>query len=139
LPPTHHVAGNVWLLPLVLLGGILVVRKLRRFDLVATFFGVALATILATTDPSQYGTALAETFSSSPLLFFAFVMLTEPLTAPTIRWPRIAFAGIVGFLFAPTIHIGSFYFTPALALLVGNVFAYAVSPKGRFVLTLERI
>ncbi|TGQ53097.1 hypothetical protein EN836_17005 [Mesorhizobium sp. M1C.F.Ca.ET.193.01.1.1] len=138
-PATWWVGGNVWLLPLVLLGGILVVRKLRRFDLVATFFGVALATILATTDPSQYGTALAETFSSSPLLFFAFVMLTEPLTAPTIRWPRIAFAGIVGFLFAPNIHIGSFYFTPELALLVGNVFAYAVSPKGRFVLTLERI
>jgi len=66
-------------------------------------------------------------------------MLTEPLTAPTTRWPRIAFAAIVGFLFAPNIHIGSFYFTPELALLAGNLFAYAVSPKGRFVLTLERI
>ncbi|TGP82944.1 hypothetical protein EN865_34270, partial [bacterium M00.F.Ca.ET.222.01.1.1] len=54
-PATWWVGGNVWLLPLVLLGGILVGRKLRRFDLVATFFGVALATILATTDPSQYG------------------------------------------------------------------------------------
>ncbi|TGT36228.1 FAD-dependent oxidoreductase, partial [Mesorhizobium sp. M4B.F.Ca.ET.169.01.1.1] len=39
----------------------------------------------------------------------------------------------------PNIHIGSFYFTPELALLAGNLFAYAVSPKGRFVLTLERI
>ena len=66
-------------------------------------------------------------------------MLTEPLTAPTARWPRLAFAAIVGFLFAPNIHIGSFYFTPELALLAGNLFAYAVSPKGRFVLTLERI
>ncbi|MDG4881895.1 RnfABCDGE type electron transport complex subunit D [Mesorhizobium sp. WSM4884] len=138
-PATWWVGGNVWLLPLVLAGGALVVRKLRRLDLVATFFGAALATILVTTDPSQYGTALWETFSSSPLLFFAFVMLTEPLTAPTTRWPRIAFAGIVGFLFAPNVHIGSFYFTPELALLVGNLFAYAVSPKGRFVLTLERI
>lgn len=138
-PATWWVGGNVWLLPLVLAGGVLVVRKLRRLDLVATFFGVALATILATTDPSRYGTALTETFGSSPLLFFAFVMLTEPLTAPTIRWPRIVFAGIVGVLFAPNIHVGSFYFTPELALLVGNLFAYAVSPKGRFVLTLERI
>ena len=138
-PATWWVGGNVWLLPLVLVGGALVVRKLRRLDLVATFFGVALTTILATTDPSQYGTALAETFGSSPLLFFAFVMLTEPLTAPTTRWPRIAFAGIVGFLYAPNIHIGSFYLTPELALLVGNLFAYAMGPKGRFVLTLERI
>ncbi|TIT85996.1 MAG: hypothetical protein E5W41_07750, partial [Mesorhizobium sp.] len=82
---------------------------------------------------------LKETLSSSPLLFFAFVMLTEPLTAPTKRWPRIAFACIVGFLFAPNIHIGSFYFTPELALLTGNLFAYSVGPKGRFVLILERI
>lgn len=138
-PATWWVGGNAWLLPFVLVGGVLLVRKLRRLDLVATFFGVALVTILATTGPSQYGSALRETFSSSPLLFFAFVMLTEPLTAPTTRWPRIAFAAIVGFLFAPNIHIGSFYFTPELALLAGNLFAYAVGPKGRFVLTLERI
>ena len=44
-------------------------------------------------------------------------MLTEPLTAPTTRLPRLAFAALVGFLFAPNVHIGSFYFTPELALL----------------------
>lgn len=138
-PATWWVGGNLWLLPVVLVGGILIVRKLRRLDLFATFVAVALATILATTDPSQYGVALKETLTSSPLLFFAFVMLTEPLTAPTTRLPRIAFAAIVGFLFAPNIHIGSFYFTPELALLAGNLFAYAAGPRGRFVLTLERI
>ncbi|MGB3539767.1 MAG: RnfABCDGE type electron transport complex subunit D [Mesorhizobium sp.] len=136
---TWWVGGSLPLLPVVLVGGVLVVRKLRRLDLVATFVVVALATIFATTEPSQYGAVLAETFRSSPLLFFAFVMLTEPLTAPTMRWPRIAFAAIVGFLIAPNIHVGSFYFTPELALLVGNLFAFAVNPKGRFILTLERI
>ncbi|TJX65194.1 MAG: hypothetical protein E5W21_10800, partial [Mesorhizobium sp.] len=129
-PATWWVGGNLPLLPLVLVGGMLIVRKLRRLDLVSTFAMVALATILATSDPSQYWTALAETFGSSPLLFFAFVMLTEPLTAPTMRWARIVFAAIVGFLFAPNIHIGSFYFTPELALLAGNLFAYAAGPKG---------
>jgi len=100
---------------------------------------VALVTVLATTEPAQYGTAFKQTLNSSPLLFFAFVMLTEPLTAPAQRWPRIAFAAVVGFLFAPNIHVGSLYFTPELALLAGNLFAYSVGPKGRFVLTLERI
>ncbi|TPJ54761.1 RnfABCDGE type electron transport complex subunit D [Mesorhizobium sp. B2-6-4] len=138
-PATWWVGGTLPLLPLVLIGGMLIVRKLRRLDLVSTFIAMALATIMATSDPSQYWTALAETLGSSPLLFFAFVMLTEPLTAPTMRWPRIAFAAITGFLFAPDIHIGSFYFTPELALLAGNLFAYAAGPKGRFVLTLERI
>jgi len=138
-PATWWVGGNPWLLPFVLIGGILVVRKLRRLDLVATFLLVALVTVLATTEPAQYGTAFKQTLNSSPLLFFAFVMLTEPLTAPAQRWPRIAFAAVVGFLFAPNIHVGSLYFTPELALLAGNLFAYSVGPKGRFVLTLERI
>ncbi|WP_292431045.1 RnfABCDGE type electron transport complex subunit D [Mesorhizobium sp.] len=138
-PATWWIGGSLWLLPFVLVGGILVVRKLRRLDLVATFVIAALLTILATTERSLYGDTLRETVSSSPLLFFAFVMLTEPLTAPTTRWSRIAFAAIVGVLFAPNVHIGSFYLTPELALLAGNLFAYAVGPKGRFVLTLERI
>jgi Na+-transporting NADH:ubiquinone oxidoreductase subunit NqrB len=138
-PATWWVGGNLPLLPVVFVGGLLIMRKLRRLDLVATFIGTALLTVLATTEPSQYLTALTQTLSSSPLLFFAFVMLTEPLTAPTTRWPRIAFAAIVGFLFAPNIHVGSFYFTPELALLTGNLFAYALSPKGRLVLTLESI
>ncbi|WP_027059720.1 RnfABCDGE type electron transport complex subunit D [Mesorhizobium loti] len=138
-PATWWVGGNLPLLPVVLAGGLLIVRKLRRLDLVATFIIVALAVTLSTTEPSQYSTALIETLGSSPLFFFAFVMLTEPLTAPTMRLSRIAFAAIVGFLFAPNIHVGSFYFTPELALLVGNLFAYVVSPKGRLVLTLERI
>jgi ferredoxin-NADP reductase/Na+-translocating ferredoxin:NAD+ oxidoreductase RnfD subunit len=138
-PATWWIGGNLYLLPVVVIGGVLIVRKLRRADLVATFLVVALATILGTTDPSQAWTALTQTFGSSPLLFFAFVMLTEPLTAPTMRWSRIGFAAIVGFLFAPNVHIGSFYFTPELALLSGNLFAFAAGPKGRLVLTLERI
>jgi ferredoxin-NADP reductase len=138
-PATWWVAGNLPLLPIVLLGGLLLIRKLQRLDLVATFILTNLATVLATTPSSQYLTALGEALRSSPLFFFAFVMLTEPLTAPTTRLPRLIFAALVGFLFAPNIHIGSFYFTPELALLVGNLFACAIGPRGRFVLTLERI
>jgi ferredoxin-NADP reductase/Na+-translocating ferredoxin:NAD+ oxidoreductase RnfD subunit len=138
-PATWWVGGNLPLLPIILIGGLLVVRKLQRFDMVATFILMALATVLATTAPSQYGTAVTMTFLSSPLLFFAFVMLTEPLTAPTMRLPSLSFGTLVGFLFTPNVHIGTFYFTPELALLIGNLFAYVVSPKGRFVLTLERI
>lgn len=138
-PASWWVAGNLPLLPVVLVGGLLVLRKLRRFDMVAVFVVSALVTTLATAAPAQYGTVLTETLRSSPMLFFAFVMLTEPLTAPTQRMPQLAFAAIVGFFFAPNVHIGSFYFTPELALLIGNLFAYAAGPRRRFVLTLERI
>jgi ferredoxin-NADP reductase len=123
----------------VLIGGSLLVRKLHRFDLVVTFVLVTIATVLATTAPADYGMALRETLLSSPMFFFAFVMLTEPITAPTMPLPSIAFGALVGFLFAPNVHIGSIYFTPELALLIGNLFAFAVGPRGRLLLTLERI
>ncbi len=52
-PATWWVGGNLPLLPVVLIGGVLIVRKLQRFDLVATFILVALGTVLATTAPAQ--------------------------------------------------------------------------------------
>jgi ferredoxin-NADP reductase len=40
-------------------------------------------------------------------------------------------------LFAPQIHVGGFYFTPELALVIGNLFSYMVSPKRKMLLTLK--
>jgi ferredoxin-NADP reductase/Na+-translocating ferredoxin:NAD+ oxidoreductase RnfD subunit len=138
-PATWWVGGNLPLLPVVFIGGVLIVRKLHRLDLILTFMAVVFVTILATTAPSNDIMTISETLKHSPIFFFAFVMLTEPLTQPATRLPRLIFAALVGFLYSPNVHIGSFYFTPELALMVGNVFAWAISPKGRFVLTLERI
>ena len=50
-PATWWVGGNLPLLPMVLVGGVLIVRKLRRLDLVATFVLSATATVLATAEP----------------------------------------------------------------------------------------
>lgn len=138
-PATWWIGGNLQLLPVVLLGGVIMVRKLRRFDLVGLFILANIATALAGTSPSHFGTVIRETFLSSPLFFFAFVMLTEPLTAPTTRWPRLAFATLVGILASPNVHFGSFYLTPEIALLIGNLFTYLVSPKGRLAIVLQRI
>lgn len=138
-PATWWVAGNLALLPVVLACGILLVRKLRRFDLAAVFALAVAATILATTEPSQWTATLLETVKSSPLLFFAFVMLTEPLTAPTGRISRLIFAGIVGVLFAPSAHIGWFYLTPELALLIGNFLTFLVGRDRRVALTLKAV
>lgn len=133
---TWWVGGNLALLPFVVIGGLLIVRKIRRADLVAAFSVVALATIIATAPTSDFVTPIVQTLMHSSFFFLALVMLTEPLTMPPSRWLRVAYAAIVGFLFAPNIHLGSFYFSPELALIIGNVFVYFVSPKGRFLLTL---
>jgi ferredoxin-NADP reductase/Na+-translocating ferredoxin:NAD+ oxidoreductase RnfD subunit len=138
-PATWWVGGNLTLLPFVLIGGLLVVRKIQRFDMVGAYLLANLATTLVTTPSGALDEALTQSLLYSPLLFAGLAMLTEPLTAPHAKGSRIAYGAIVGALCSPNIHLGDFYLTPEIALLIGNVFAYAVGPKGRFRLTLVRI
>ncbi len=108
--------GNPYMLIPVLIGGLLVVRKLQRFNLILSFFAIYLILI-----PSM--------FLESPILFFAFIMLIEPQTTPPTKKLQIIYGGLVG--------LGSFYFTPEAALLAGNIFAYIVSPKEKLLLKLK--
>jgi len=132
--------GTLNMLPFVLAGGLLIVRKIRRTDLVLSFIISALATIsiLAIFKGSDVPNTLFRMLKDSAFFFFAFIMLTEPLTAPTTKWLRIIFGALVGFLFAPALHIGSFYSTPELALVIGNIFAYIMSPKEKLFLKLKK-
>jgi len=126
------VGGNLVLLPFVLAGGLLVVRKLQRFDLVFSFLAAAAAGIILTNPLLDPATAAEKAFLHTSILFFAFVMLTEPLTTPPTRSRRILYGAFVGAIFSPAIHVGSIYATPELALLAGNVFSYLMSPKAKY-------
>lgn len=134
--------GTTWLAVPTLLAGLFVARKLRRLDSVLVFLGVTTVLSLAFgfSEGRTILTVLDNTWLNSPALFVAFFMLTEPLTAPPGQVGRITFAAIAGTLVTPAIHIGELYFTPELALVIANAFAYVVSPKDRLLLTLrERI
>ncbi|MEP7358469.1 MAG: RnfABCDGE type electron transport complex subunit D, partial [Anaerolineales bacterium] len=137
--PASWWVGAPAMLPFVALGGLLVVRKLGRFDLVLSFVLAALAAVagLSLLAGQPVGTALQQTLLSSPLLFVASIILTEPLTTPPTRRLRVVYGLLVGALSAPQIHLGGFYMTPELAILAGNVYAYIVSPKARLILQLK--
>ena len=131
--------GTMVMAPFVLVGGLMIVRKLKRKDLTLSFFIVALATIFTFVflkGGDVFNTA-SKALLYSPILFFTFIMITEPLTTPPSRFLRILYGTLVGFMFAPQVHIGTFYFTPELALLFGNIFSYLVSPKKRLTLKLK--
>lgn len=138
-PASWWVGSAPMLLP-VLLGGVLIARKLRRFDLVLSFLGVSLATSLALSvfAGDNPFSALVSVWLYSPLVFFAAVILTEPLTAPPTRRLRVVYGALVGFLFTPQVHFGPIYVTPELALLAGNLYSYLVSPKFALGLRLKR-
>ena len=132
--------GTVVMAPFVLIGGLMIVRKIIRKDLVISFFIVAtIATVYA--GYSSIGGIFNDIwrlYGSTAIMFFAFVMLTEPLTTPPTRWLRVLYGSFVGFLFFPSLHIGSVYLTPELALVLGNLFSYLVSPKEKLMLTLQQ-
>ncbi len=132
--------GTAMLFPFTFIGGFLLVRKLQRFDMVFSFILSAFLTISVFSFISGYEilTTLKKIVLDTPILFFAFVMLTEPLTAPPTNKLRIIYGVLTGILFSPQLRIGEFYTTPESALLIGNIFSYFVSPKEKLMLILER-
>jgi ferredoxin-NADP reductase len=135
--------GTTYLIVPAIISTFLITKKIRRFDLVGSFILTACLVILIphiTGGASGILKVLQSLFLSAPILFFAGVMLTEPLTTPPTKSLQIFYGILVGVLFSPDIHIGSFYFTPEFALLTGNIFSYIVSPKEKLLLILkERI
>lgn len=131
--------GTAWMMPFVVLGGLLVVRKLQKEDMVLVFFVIALLESIFF--GLQRGADVIETLRrvtlDSSLFFLGFVMLTEPLTTPPTKKLQILYGALVGFLFSSQIHIGSIYSTPEIALVIANIFSYIVSPKIKLMLKLS--
>ncbi len=132
------VGGNLPMMAFVVIGGLLILRKIQRFDLALTFFVFALASDVVTHIGFDPISTIQKALLHTPLFFFASIMITEPLTTPPTRKWRMIYGAIVGALFSPFIAIAGISSSPELALLVGNVFSYIVSPKGKRVLTLQK-
>jgi ferredoxin-NADP reductase/Na+-translocating ferredoxin:NAD+ oxidoreductase RnfD subunit len=132
--------ANLYMMPFVIIGGLLVVRKIKRFDLVWSFFIASLLTtsIFNLINGQNLFSGMQKALVYSPMLFFDFIMLTEPMTLSPTKILRICYGGLVGFLFAPQIHIGLLYITPEMALVMGSVFSYLVSSDKKLILTLEK-
>lgn len=130
------------MLPFVILGGLFIARKIRRNELFISFGLSTLATIIflslwRSLEVEEILNNFVLLIKNSPFFFFGFVMLTEPLTAPTTKWRRVAFGILVGILSTPSFQLGSFYFTSELALVVGNIFGYIINPKEKLFLKLK--
>lgn len=131
--------GTLSMMPLVTIGGFLIVKKLRRWDLVLSFFAFTIATTAAyaLTEGRDPIDLIWRSISHTPLFFFAGIMLTEPLTTPPTKLLRMVYGGLIGILFSPQFNFAGFYTTPEMALVFGNVFSYIVSPKYKLMLSLK--
>lgn len=126
------------LLPVVTIVGLLVTWKLRHWAMVGTYVLVGLATlsVVAVVRGDIVADAVLLGISSWPLLFAGTIMLTEPLTAPTTRRWQLWYAVVAGVL---TTWQLSWLFTPELALVVGNVLAFAAGQRKGITLRLAEV
>jgi glycine betaine catabolism B len=135
---TWWVGNPTLFIPLLLLG-MLVVMKVRRWTPVLWFIGVGLAVFLF--EAWRYGDALFDSatlyFLSWPTLFLAFFMLTEPFTMPPTKTTQAWYGGLVGALSSTTLLTSYFGMTPELALLIGNVAVYPFRLRRKLFLKLE--
>ena len=133
--------GNSALWPFTLILGLLVVRKIKRFPLVLTFVGVALAfqVILFAINGSPIAASMQSVLIASPLIFLSTIMLTEPATMPPRRNQQIIFGALVAILYVGAWKIGPIYIYPEVALLIGNIYAFIVSPKFKVKLYLKEM
>ena len=119
--------GTKFMTPVVLIGGILVIRKMKRFSMLAAFFGVFIAYQLFGAGGTNLHLLWLELISTQ-LLFFGCVMLIEPQTSPTTIKKYLPYAVLVGLLYSIT----SLKLSPEAALLVGNLFTLAVAANHRY-------
>jgi glycine betaine catabolism B len=121
------VGDNALLLPVILVGGALVLSRLRYFEMVAGFAVMVLGISVAEGNLANIAgvaRSLSDMGIHSMFCFFGMVMLSEPRTTPLGRWQRVVYGALVGLLFSPFVHIGTYYFTPESALVCGNLFTF---------------
>lgn len=133
--------GSSVLWPFTLVLGLAIVTKIRRFPLFITFIVVStvLHYVLFAHAHQPIMTDMKHALLASPLIFLSTIMLTEPATMPPRRNMQITFAALIAVLYVTAWGIGPFIVYPAVALLLGNLFAYIVSPKFRVQLQLQEI
>jgi ferredoxin-NADP reductase len=116
-----------------------VIRKIWREDLFKTFIaaGFLFAIGLSLYHHLDLARVVKQIALSWPLVFFGSIMLTEPSTVPPKARDQRIYGLITGVLFSMPFSFGPIYSTPELALLIGNIYSFIVSPKFKLVLTLR--
>lgn len=118
--------GGIYLLPLIILGGILLTIKFRHHRLVISFVSVYFFAHFASGAEFSLSSILVPS-----LWFFIFVMLVEPLTAPpAIKHRQLIFGGFVAlcYISLPKL-IPGYAYTLETSLILGNLLNFKLSPK----------
>lgn len=140
--PIWQTAATEALTPFLTVAALLVLWRTRRLDVGLAFAVVAYVLVLVGLT-AGFGTPLSDAWQTAlysyPVVFIAGYMVTEPLTLPPRRVQQLVVAVVTAAFFAyPTftsalgpdpVTIGSYSMTPEIAILVGNLVAFAFARR----------
>lgn len=122
--------GNLPMAAFILVGGFLILAKIKRFTLAGVFLAIFLLRSVF------FGINPLSLLLVSPMLFFASVMLIEPLTSPVETKKQIVYAAFIAIVLIGLQQFTNISYTIELALLAGNVLFFIMSLPFRTTLTL---
>ncbi|WP_066043584.1 ferredoxin--NADP reductase [Herbiconiux solani] len=119
------------LLPFVAVGALLVLYRTRKLAMGLVFVVVAAGVVIVrvTAGGLELGESVQLAFASFPIVFLAGFMLSEPLTLPPRRLQQLLVAAVVAVLFAIPFQLGPIYSSPEIALVIGNIVAFAFGQR----------
>jgi glycine betaine catabolism B len=132
--------ANDTLIIFSLIGGVLILQKLHRWQLFFAFFIPAAVLIMLTSLQNGFGftQTARDIVVSWPLIFLGTIMLTEPFTQPPRKKYLAVYGVLVGVLVGSRLRLAGITMTPELALVIGNLFAYSVGLRQRLTLTFTQ-
>jgi ferredoxin-NADP reductase/Na+-translocating ferredoxin:NAD+ oxidoreductase RnfD subunit len=130
--------GRIELFVPLLIAGVAVVTKIRKWTPVLSFLAVAFVVYLF--EEWRFGADVMSRAGSfwfaGPGLFLAFFMLTEPFTMPPTKKLQLVYGAFVGFISQTTLFLPFLKMTPEFALVVGNLVMYPSTLKRKLILPL---
>ena len=130
-------AGSIYLLPFILVGGLLIVRKTERFNMVLAFLLSSTIFLLLFQRVPLEPKAIMDYLINPGTLFFTFVMLTEPITSPAHKKLRLYFGVVTGVTMVLFQTFLTVFYSMELALLVANALGRIAHFSKRYHLILK--
>jgi ferredoxin-NADP reductase len=134
--------GTLEILPLVVIGGFLLARKVGRLRVIGVYLLAYTLLLIAFSlgegaAPSEIPQIVLDIITRTSVVFFAVVMLTEPKTSPKRFALQAVYAAVAALLCQPQVAPFGRSFSQQEALLVGNLLSFIVSPSFKLKLPLK--
>ncbi|MBY0309937.1 FAD-dependent oxidoreductase [Patescibacteria group bacterium] len=133
--------ANLFLAPILIIGGLVITHKIRRLPMVLV--GILTSIIMVGVYSLLRGSFGFDVFYNllltSPLWFFMTIMVTEPLSTPAGAKAQMFYGGFIGLLSQIPFAIGPFFNSPELALVIANLLVWPMTLRGRLTLTLQKV